>query len=202
MNRGRGKRLGVIFWLSVGWIALLVFFALFRDLLPIRDPDELGIRTREVAQFEGPGFNALFGGDERGRDLFSRVVYGTRPALVLGFVVTILAATIGSTIGVLSGYLRGPFDGVSSILIDISLAFPVLVLLIAVRATFGNSLLVFILLFTATGIPAYARIVRGAALFWSSASSSTLRWPWVQPPGACCGVNSHQTSCCPFFLLP
>ena len=57
------RGLGVVFWSSVGWIAALVFVALFRDLLPIRDPDELGIRTREVAKFEGPGWNAFFGAD-------------------------------------------------------------------------------------------------------------------------------------------
>lgn len=158
------KKPSVVFWLSVGWIALLVFFALFEELLPIRDPEELGIRTGEVGKFEGPGFNAWFGGDGTGRDQFARVVAGTRPALLLGLIVTTAAAVIGSAIGVTAGYLRGMVDGVTAILIDISLAFPALVLIIAVRATFGNSLGVFIILFTATAIPTYARIVRGASL--------------------------------------
>ena len=54
-NPGQKRRLGLTFWLSAGWIFTLVFLALFRDILPIRDPDELGIRTREVAKFESPG---------------------------------------------------------------------------------------------------------------------------------------------------
>ena len=154
--------LGIFFWCSVAWIAILVFFALFRDLLPLRDPEALGIRTREVEAFEGPGWNAWFGGDGRGRDMFARVVQGARPALILGVSVTMIGGFLGSAVGVTAGYLRGKVDSVTSIIIDISLAFPGLVLLIAVRATFGNSMTVFIILFSVTSIPSYARIVRGA----------------------------------------
>ncbi len=157
------QRLGVVFWTSIVWILLLVFCALFRDLLPLRDPDALGIRTREVAKFESPGWNALFGADGQGRDLFARVIQGARPALILGMTVTLLGAFLGSALGVTAGYLRGRVDLVTAVLIDIALAFPGLVLLIAVRATYGNSMLVFIVLFTLTSIPGYARIVRGAA---------------------------------------
>ena len=151
-------------WLSVAWIIILVFLAIFGDLLPFRDPLELGIRTREVERFERPGANAWFGGDGQGRDLFALVVSGVRPALLLGLIVTVVAATIGTMIGLTAGYLRGTVDGVSTTLIDIALAFPGLVLLIAVRATFGNSLWVFVILFSVTSIPTYARIVRGASL--------------------------------------
>ena len=154
--------LGVVFWMSVGWIVALVFVALFRDLLPLRDPADLGIRTREVAKFEGPGWNALFGADAQGRDMFARVVQGARPALILGVVVTTIGALLGTSVGMIAGYLRGKVDGATSLLIDIALAFPGLVLLIAVRATFGNSMTVFIVLFSLTSIPGYARIVRGA----------------------------------------
>jgi peptide/nickel transport system permease protein len=162
-NPGQKRRLGLTFWLSAGWIFTLVFLALFRDILPIRDPDELGIRTREVAKFESPGWNAFFGGDGQGRDMFARVVQGARPALILGLTVTILGGILGSAVGVTSGYLRGKVDTVTTVFIDIALAFPGLVLLIAVRATFGNSMFVFIVLFSLTSIPGYARIVRGAS---------------------------------------
>ncbi len=156
------RRLGVVFWLCIAWIGLLVVAAVFRDVLPIRDPEALGIRTGEVEKFESPGWNAWFGGDSQGRDIFARVVWGARPALVLGVTVTFIAATIGSIIGMAAGYLRGRVDLVTSVMIDVALAFPGLVLLIAVRATFGNSMLVFVILFSLTSIPPYARIVRGA----------------------------------------
>jgi len=155
---------GPVVWLSIFWIALLVFAAVFRDVLPLRDPDELGIRTREVEKFESPGWNAFFGGDSQGRDVFSRVVWGARPALILGVSATVIAALVGSIVGMAAGYLRGRVDLVTSVLIDIALAFPVLVLLITVRASFGNSMFVFVILFSVTGIPPYARIVRGATL--------------------------------------
>ena len=157
-------QLGIIFWMSVAWISTLVFLAIFIGVLPLRDPNALGIRTREVAKFEGPGWNAWFGGDGQGRDQFSRVVAGARPALILGVTVTVIGGLLGSALGVIAGYLRGKVDTVTTIAIDIALAFPALVLLIAVRATFGNSMTVFIILFIATSIPGYARIVRGAAL--------------------------------------
>jgi peptide/nickel transport system permease protein len=158
------KRLGLLFWVSAVYIGVLVFLALFRDLLPIRDPDALGIRTGDCRQFQDPGWNSYFGCDNLGRDLFSQVVHGVRPALFLGFTVTIVSGTVGTLLGVLAGFLRGVFDRVVTTIIDISLAFPALVLLIAVRASFGNGIVVFIVLFSVLGIPGYARIVRGASL--------------------------------------
>lgn len=157
------RKLGVLFWVAASWIVLLVVIAVFRDLLPLRDPEALGIRTREVRKFEDPSWNAWFGGDSQGRDQLARVVQGARPALIIGVTVTAIAGLIGSIIGVTAGYLRGKVDAVTTIVIDIFLAFPGLVLLIAVRASFGNSMLVFIALFSITSIPAYARIVRGAS---------------------------------------
>ncbi len=157
------RQLGVLFWFAAGWILLLVICAVFRDLLPFRDPDALGIRTREVRKFEDPSWNAWFGGDGQGRDQFARVVQGARPALIIGITVTLIGGFIGSAIGVTSGYLRGKVDTATTVVIDIFLAFPGLVLLIAVRASFGNSMLVFIVLFSITSIPGYARIVRGAS---------------------------------------
>lgn len=158
------RRLGLIFWVSVLWIAIVVFFAAFRDLLPIADPEERLARTGECDRFEDPGWNAWFGCDGAGRDVFARVVEGARPALLLGFVVTLIAGTIGTLVGVVSGYVRGWFDSLSTTLIDISLAFPALVLLIAVRSAFEPSVQVFIVVFSILGIPGYARIVRGASL--------------------------------------
>lgn len=158
------KGLGGVFWVSAFWIAALVFLAIFAGVLPIRDPEELGIITREVDAFEGPGGNAWFGSDSQGKDLFSNVVHGARPALVLGITVTLLAAAIGTTLGIIAGYFRGRTDTAIMASTDIALAFPAIVLLVAVRASMGNSIWVFILIFTILGIAPYTRIVRGATL--------------------------------------
>ncbi|MFK7917178.1 MAG: dipeptide/oligopeptide/nickel ABC transporter permease/ATP-binding protein [Ilumatobacter sp.] len=157
------RRLGWSFWIPASWILLLIFVAVFRDLLPLRDPEALGIRTREVRKFEDPSWNAWFGGDSQGRDQLARVVQGARPALIIGVTVTFIAGLLGTAVGVTAGYLRGRVDAFTTIVIDIFLAFPGLVLLVAVRASFGNSMQVFIILFSITSIPAYARIVRGAS---------------------------------------
>jgi len=164
MTAAKRPRLGAIFWLSVCWILLLVFLAIFAGVLPIRDPEELGIISRDVASFEGPGWNAFFGADSNGRDLFSNVIFGARPALILGIVVTFLSATLGTALGVLAGFARGAVDSVVMAVTDMALAFPALVLLIAVRASFGNGMTVFIIVFAVLGIPGYTRIVRGATL--------------------------------------
>jgi peptide/nickel transport system permease protein len=156
--------LGVVFWVSITWIIILVLLAMFADLLPIRDPEALGIITREVGPFEGPGWNVWFGADGQGKDLFANVVHGARPALVLGLTVTLLAASIGTALGVLAGYFRGRVDAIVMASTDVALAFPAIVLLLAVRASLGNSIWVFIFIFTVLGIAPYTRIVRGATL--------------------------------------
>ncbi len=156
--------LGIVFWLSACWIAALVFLAIFANALPIRDPEELGIITRELGPFERPGGNAWFGSDGQGKDVFANVVHGARPALVLGVTVTVFAAAIGTALGIIAGYLRGRADTAIMASTDIALAFPAIVLLVAVRASLGNSVWVFILIFTILGIAPYTRIVRGATL--------------------------------------
>jgi peptide/nickel transport system permease protein len=163
-RRTRSRRLGVAFWVSAAWVMLLVLLALFADLLPIRDPEAKGIITGEVARFEKPGWNAWFGGDGSGRDLFANVVHGARPALLIGTVVTLLAAVIGGAIGMLAGFRRGRTDGAIMTIADTAFAFPGIIALIAVQAAFGNGMLVFITVFVILAIPAYTRIVRGATL--------------------------------------
>jgi peptide/nickel transport system permease protein len=158
------RGLGVVFWVAAGWVVLLVLLALFADLLPIRDPEAKGIITGEVERFEAPGWNAWFGGDGSGRDLFANVVHGVRPALLIGTVVTVFAAVIGGALGLLAGFRRGRTDGAIMTVADTAFAFPGIIALIAVQAAFGNGMLVFITIFAILAIPSYTRIVRGATL--------------------------------------
>jgi peptide/nickel transport system permease protein len=156
--------MGLVFWTSIGWIAVVAFGAIFADVLPLRDPEELGIVTGEVERFEPPGANAWFGGDAQGKDLFSQVVFGSRPAMLLAVSVTVLAATLGTLVGLIAGYAKGRTDTVIMAIADAFFAFPSLVLLFSISATFGISLQILIPVFTILGIPAYARIVRGVTL--------------------------------------
>ena len=157
-------KLGVVTWLALLWMALVILGTLLAPILPIADPQELGIRTRERERFEGPGWNAWFGADRSGRDLFSLMLHGGRPSLLLALVVTVFSATIGGIIGVVAGYLRGRVDSVIMALTDMALAFPGLILVAALTGTLGRGVWVLILGFTVLGLPPYIRIVRGVSL--------------------------------------
>ena len=169
----------------MAWIVIVTLTALLADVLPLRDPDELGIVTGEVERFESPGANAWFGGDAQGKDVFSMVVYGARPALLLAISVTIIAATLGTMVGIIAGYVKGRTDAIILAIIDLAFAFPSLVLLVAISATQegGLTLKVLIPVFAVLGIPPYARITRGVALTLSerefvdaAASMGASKW--------------------------
>lgn len=156
--------MGVVFWLSVGWILLVVVAAVLADVLPFRDPDALGIRTGEVERFESPGANAWFGGDGQGRDLFAQVVQGARPAMVLSAAVTFIGAALGITIGVVAGYVRGRTDAIVMAIAEVMFAFPAIVLLFAISAIWGITMAILIPVMGILAVPGYARIVRGVTI--------------------------------------
>jgi peptide/nickel transport system permease protein len=156
-----GKR-GVLTWLAIGWIVTLVALALLAPILPLRDPEALGIRTAEVARFEGPGANAWFGGDEQGKDLLANVIWGARPALLLALLVSGVSALLGAMLGIAAAYFKGRVDGAIMFMVDVLLAFPALIMLVAITGTLGNSLWVLAIALIIVSIPAYTRIIRGA----------------------------------------
>ena len=158
------RRRGLVFWLSIGWLALVAGLALAAPWLPIRDPDSLGIRTTEVAKFESPGWNAWFGGDGQGRDVLSNMIWGARPALTLAALVTGFAGLVGAALGVAGAYLKGNVDRTVMFIVDVLLAFPALILLAAITGTLGRDLWVLALALMLVSIPAYTRIVRGTTL--------------------------------------
>ncbi|MCL4242135.1 MAG: ABC transporter permease [Dehalococcoidia bacterium] len=113
---------------------------------------------------EGPGSSAWFGTDQLGRDIYSRVVHGARIAAVVGFGAVAIAAIIGTTIGIVSGYYGGWVDLVVQRFMDAILAFPPLVLALSVVVAIGPSVgnLVFALAFVSA--PSFSRIVRASTL--------------------------------------
>lgn len=141
-------------------LLLLIFLALFGPLLAPHDP----ILVNTVDRFLSPNSTYLFGTDEFGRDIFSRILYGARIAVQVGLVSVVVAFFGGIILGLISGYYGGWVDTVLSRLLEIWLSFPDILFVIAVVAILGPSLNTVILALGFLSIPAYARIVRGSVL--------------------------------------
>ncbi|HEV7415308.1 MAG TPA: ABC transporter permease, partial [Tianweitania sediminis] len=141
-------------------IALLLLLAIFAPFIAPFDPyaQELS------AQLRPPSTINLFGTDEFGRDVFSRVIYGSRYTLYIVMLVAVIAAPIGLIIGAASGFLGGWVDTVFMRLTDIALAFPRLILALAFVTAFGPGLNNAILAIAVTGWPPYVRIARAETL--------------------------------------
>lgn len=155
------RRLGWFFWVSAIWLALVIVGAVFAPLLPLQDPNAT---ASGALPFELPNIHHLLGTDPLGRDLFSRVVWGSRISLTVGFGSIALGVLVGGLMGLVAGYLRGRVDTLLSALANIALAFPALVLLLAVVAFLGAHLLDITLAIGVLSIAPIFRVVRGATI--------------------------------------
>ncbi|HTW27800.1 MAG TPA: ABC transporter permease [Acetobacteraceae bacterium] len=144
----------VIAWLA---IAVLLLFALVPDWLAPHSPIALDILHR----LQPPGLAHPFGTDEAGRDIFSRVIYGTRYSLGLAIVIVFSAALFGVAYGAISGMAGRRLDNLMMRVVDVFFGFPVLVLALAVAAALGRGLSSVALALGVIWWPGFARLVRG-----------------------------------------
>src|SRR5690349_19932000 len=140
-------------------VLLAVLAALFGPLLAV-DPSSQQLPLR----LDGPSAAHWFGLDELGRDIFSRVLAGARISLLVGIVVVSISASVGIFLGSIAGYFGGVVDEVISRVMDVLLAFPGLLLAIALVAVLGPSLTNVVLALVTIGWVGYARLVRGQVL--------------------------------------
>ena len=153
-RRFRANRMALV---GLGFILFLVIIAVFADYIAPYDPiDDVFRGMRGV----GPSWKHPFGFDHLGRDLLSRVIYGTRVALIVGLASTGLAVLLGVSIGAVSGYFGGWVDTALSRIVDTLMAFPVLALLIVLAAVLGPSLVTTVVVIGVTGWARFARVVR------------------------------------------
>ncbi len=141
-------------------LAVIVLLAIFAPLVAPYDPiaqDSQAIRAH-------PSREHIFGADTFGRDVFSRVIYGGRQSLPVGLVAVGIAAIIGVTFGLIAGYRGGFSDSIIMRATDMMLAFPGILLAMALVAILGTSLFNLMLAVGIASIPEYTRIVRGSVL--------------------------------------
>lgn len=141
-------------------IATLLLVALIGPLIAPHDPLAMDL----VNRFQQPSLMHPFGTDEFGRDVFSRVIYGARISLQVGIVAVGIAGTLGCLLGLVTGYLGGWLDTAGQWVIDVLLAFPGLLLALAITAVLGPGLLNVIIAVGIGALPTYARVMRGQVL--------------------------------------
>ncbi|HEY8291486.1 MAG TPA: ABC transporter permease [Thermomicrobiales bacterium] len=141
---------------SLAIIVLAVGMALFAGLLAPDNPTKSDLT--QVLQV--PSLAHPMGTDDLGRDVLSRIIYGARASLVAGVIATGIALTIGASLGIISGYTLGIVDTVISRIMDALLAFPGLILALAITAALGPSLVNAMIAIGIVGIPRFARLAR------------------------------------------
>jgi len=165
---------------ALAFIVLLVFIAVLAPVIvkTLGQPDPNAQSTAALDSFglpSGPTSDHLFGVDQIGRDVFSRTVYGARISLIVALLATSLIVAIGTTVGMIAGFYRGWVDTILSRLMDVVLAFPVLLLALGLGAacSFGGGCLggliqpglpVVIFVIVLAQWPYFARIIRGQVL--------------------------------------
>lgn len=159
-----GRRLGFEFWVAVGWLALVVLLAVFAGLLPLQDPTAIGASRPHQA----PGPEHFFGTDELGRDMFSRIIFGSRVSLTVGSVAISFGMLVGGTIGLLAGYYRGILDTILSGVSSVLLAFPSLIFLLSVVTFLGQNLFTVTLALGILSIAPLARIIRANTITYAN----------------------------------
>jgi peptide/nickel transport system permease protein len=141
-------------------VVVMVLVAIWADYLAPYDP----LKTRYHLMMQAPGAKFWLGTDTYGRDILSRIIYGSRTALLVGFSASIFGATVGAIMGVMSAYFGGKTDLVIQRVMDVLLSFPLIVLALAVVAVLGTGVENVIIAIAVPMVPRCARVVRASAL--------------------------------------
>lgn len=149
-----------LFVIGMALFGVILFAALFAPWIAPYDPNAINFQDKLL----GPSWAYWMGTDELGRDIFSRVIYGARTSLIIGITVIAIAMAIGIPIGMLAGYFGGWIDSLLMRLTDVFLAFPPLLLPIAITAALGASLGNAMIALAISWFPWYARIMRGSVM--------------------------------------
>lgn len=162
-------------------LLIFIFLAIAAPLLTPYQPDSIDLAQR----LQPPSSEHWFGTDEVGRDIFTRVLYGARLSLGMGISVVVIAGLIGTVIGSMAGYIGGKFGQIIMRMMDMMLAFPPLVLAMALTAALGPSLFNAMLAIAIVKIPVFVRLARSETLvvkeklFVKAAKTFGLSDTWI-----------------------
>lgn len=154
------RRLNVSTWLGIVIVVALVLSAFFAPLLATHNPNAQNI----ILYLSPPTPENALGTDQFGRDVYSRLLYGARYSLTIGFLAIVIALAVGSIIGMIAGYVGGKTDIVLMQIMDVVLAFPSLILGLALVALMGATLTNIVIAIAFTATPAFARIARAGVI--------------------------------------
>ncbi|MEM7112499.1 MAG: ABC transporter permease [Chloroflexota bacterium] len=149
--------------LAIGIMAFFILAALFPSLFSTFDPNELHPQDA----LSSPSFTYILGTDDLGRDIWSRIIHGSRIAIFIAVSAMVLASAIGVPLGLIAGMRKGIVDGIIMRMLDAILAFPVILFAILLVAAFEASIATIILVMAIVYIPRFARLVRGNVLVLS-----------------------------------
>lgn len=162
------KKLGWGFWLAIAWLVLIIGLAVLAPWLPLKDPDAnfVDIQGKGRPPY-APSGDHWMGTDQDARDMFSRIIYGARVSLVVGFAAVAFGFIVGGTIGLVGGFVRGWFDRLSSFVMIVLLSFPALILAILITSLMERSLLTIALTLGILSIAPVSRLARSASLVFT-----------------------------------
>jgi len=141
-------------------VLVMIFASVFAPILTPYDPEANAFEH----MLTPPNLEFLLGTDQFGRDILSRIIYGARTALFVGFTAAIIGATLGLILGVASAFFGGKFDLIFQRVMDVLMAFPLIILALAVVSIFGTGIQNVIIAITIPFVPRCARVVRSSAL--------------------------------------
>lgn len=155
----------LVIGLCIAWLVVVILAALLAEYLAPFGFAEQSLlkRLKPPAALGGPTEN-LFGTDDLGRDVLSRVIYAMRTSILIAILATMIGATVGTALGIVAAHFRGWVDDVIMMLVDFQASVPFLIVALAVLAFFGNNFVLLIILIGLFGWDGYARIARGLVL--------------------------------------
>ncbi len=165
-----GRRYGVVFWAAAVWLSIILFVAIFGDLLPLKDPNRINPADKLLPILTD---GSVLGTDQLGRDILARLIAGARISVFISVATVSVGIFVGGLVGATVGFFGGRLEKLVMVVVNIMLSFPALVLLLGVVAMVGSSLKVLTIMFCVLAVPGYIRFARASALV-------LMQRDWVQ----------------------